>query len=199
MKNNNQCEFVTQSIQLVVFTNFYSSVVVNKSTIFVSKFAINQNASINKDSKSSNSKNLKEYTFAKSMSLCCFCFCFVRKIDRFHILICEYLRDQDSQQDFQQDSHSRDLRIYLLFSHFFFCFRLYVFTSIAFVMKIQLQSWSITHSRFHQWISSQCQSIEEMNNRFETKLEKKKKILLRACLKIFRLKIYFINENSYEN
>ena len=67
--------------------------------LFVSESAINQNASINKNSKSSNSKSLKQHTFAKSISFCCFCFCFcfIREIDRFHILICKYFRDQDSQ------------------------------------------------------------------------------------------------------
>ena len=38
--------------------------------------AVNQNASINKNLKSSNSRSLKQYTLAKSISLCCFCFCF---------------------------------------------------------------------------------------------------------------------------
>ena len=53
-------------------------------------FAINQNASINKNSKNSNSKNLKQHTFAKSISFCCFdfcfCFCFVLKYRSFHYI-----------------------------------------------------------------------------------------------------------------
>ena len=56
-------------------------------------------------------------------------------IDRFIILICRYFRDQDSQQNSQQDSHFRDF-IYSRFSHFFFCFRIYFFTSVASVLEL---------------------------------------------------------------
>ena len=95
MKNNNQCESVTQSIQLVFFAIFCQLSMrqhfAQRRTIFVSKSAINQNASINKNSKNSNSRSLKQHTFAKSISFCCFCFCSAREIDRFIILICKYL------------------------------------------------------------------------------------------------------------
>ena len=49
-------------------------------------FAINQNASINKNSKNSNSRNLKQHTFAKSISLCCFCFCLILKYRLFYYI-----------------------------------------------------------------------------------------------------------------
>ena len=61
---------------------------------FVLKFAINQNASINKNSKNSNSRSLKQHTFAKSISFCCICFWLFWEIDRFIILICKYLSHQ---------------------------------------------------------------------------------------------------------
>ena len=72
---------------------FLQFFVVIVKRFFVITFAINQNRSINKNWKHLNSKNLKQHTFAKSISFCCFCFCycFVRKIDRFIILICKCL------------------------------------------------------------------------------------------------------------
>ena len=73
--------------------SFFSSrfVVVNssifcESIFFVLKSAINQNASINKNSKNSNSKNLKQHTFAKSISFCCFCFCLILKYRSFYYI-----------------------------------------------------------------------------------------------------------------
>ena len=72
---------------------------------------------------------MKQYTFAKSISLCCFYFCFVREIDRFIILICRYFRDQN----FQQNSHFDCFDIYFVFA-FFFLFRIYFFTFIAFAL-----------------------------------------------------------------
>ena len=87
----------------------------------VSKFAVNQNAPINKNSKNSNSKNLKQHTFAKSISLC-FCFCFVREIDRFIILICKYLshrsRSKFSTKFSTKFSFSSHIFIFLLLAHF---------------------------------------------------------------------------------
>ena len=96
----------------------------------LSKSAVNQDASINKDSKSSNSRSLRQHTSAKSISLCCLCFCFVLRNRSFHHTNLQ-ISFASIQQDSQQDSHSRD-RIYLslLFSHIFF-FRIYLFTSIA--------------------------------------------------------------------
>ena len=59
-----------------------------------------------------------------------FVFALFWNIDRFIILICRYLRDQDSQQDF----HSRRIYLFFFFSHVF-CFRIYLFTFIAFAME----------------------------------------------------------------
>ena len=145
----------------------------------VSESAVNQNASINENSKSSNSRSLRQHTLAKSISLCCFCFCLVLRNRSFR-----HTNMRISFASIQQDSHFDCFRIYLLSSHFFFFF---VFTSLRLshlLWNFQLQSWSVTHLRFNQWISSQCRSIEEMNSRFETKLEEEKRIVLRACLKI---------------
>ena len=97
--------------------------------LFCSKFAINQNASINKNSKNSNSKNLKQHTFAKSISFCCFCFCFVRKIDRFIILICKY---------FSHRSKSKFSTKFSFSWFYIFCFR-FSFFDFAFIF------WRLSH------------------------------------------------------
>ena len=164
--------------------------------LFCSEFAANQNASINKNSKSSNSRSLKQHTFAKSISFFCFCFCSAREIDRFIILICRYL------------SHQFDKifnKIFILVIYIYFSssrtFSAFEFISSRLshlLWNFQRQSWSDRYLNFSQWISLQCRSIEEMNIRFETKFEKNEEIMLRACLKS-RLKIYLINESSYEN
>ena len=77
-----------------------------------------------------NIRSRNRYRFAAFAFV--FAFALFWNIDRFIILICRYLREQDSQQD----SHSRR-RIYLsfFFSHIF-CFRIYLFTFIAFVLKL---------------------------------------------------------------
>ena len=132
------------------------------------EFAINQNASINKNSKNSNSKSLKQHTFAKSISFCCF---FVRKIDRFIILICRYFRDQNFQQDF----HFR-FRIYFLFS-----FSHFLFSHLFFhVYCICFEIFNVNHDQTDIWIIvdnffRNVDRSKEKNNRFETKFEKKKK------------------------
>ena len=106
------------------------------------------------------------------------------EIGRFAILICRYLSHQFNMKVLNKVLISIALA-------YIFCLRtpssVFVFTSLRLphlLWNFQLQSWSITHLRFSQWISSQCRSIEEMNSRFETKLEKEKKIVLRACLRI---------------
>ena len=55
-------------------------------------------------------------------------------IGRFIILICRYLRGQNSQQSSQQGSHFRRIYLSFSFSHIF-CFRIYLFTFIAFAME----------------------------------------------------------------
>ena len=108
---------------------------------FVSESAINQNASINKNSKSSNSRNLKQHTIAKSISFCCFCFCSAREIDRFIILICRYLSHRSrsrfstkfSTKFWTRFSFSSHIYIFLLLAHFLLS--IYLFTFIASAMK----------------------------------------------------------------
>ena len=144
------------------FRNFLS--VVDASTFcFDSKFAINQNRSINKNWKNSNSKNLKQYTLAKSISFCyfCFCFCRAREIDRFIILICKCLL------------HSIEIKIFnkiFIFDRFayIFCFRFaflvfaFIFSRLSHLFWIFLfQSWSNWYLNHNQWIFSQCRSIKK--------------------------------------
>ena len=92
-------------------------------------------------------------------------------------------RDQDFQQDSQQDFHFRRLRIYSLSSHFFFCLRNYLFTSIASARNLSI-STMICHAIYVAVIKSlrNVDRLQKWNNRFETKLEKDEKIILRACL-----------------
>ena len=99
---------------------------------FVSEFAINQNASINKNSKNLNSKSLKQYTFAKSISSCCFCFYFVRKVDRFIILICKYFSRRSKSKFSTRFSFSQ-------FSHIFFVFVFaFIFSRLSYLFWIVL-------------------------------------------------------------
>ena len=80
MNSSSSQSFVRRQYVNILFNNFPCS-----------ESAINQNASINKNSKSTNSKSLKQHTFAKLLSFCCFCFCLAREIDRFLILIIKCL------------------------------------------------------------------------------------------------------------
>ena len=131
MKNNNQCESVMQSIQLVFFTNLCLFVCLSSTRQYsVAISAVNQNAPINKNSKSSNSKNLKQHTFAKSISLCCFCFCSVREIDRFIILICRYLSHRSKIKFSTRFSFSQFSHIFSVFVFAFFVFA-FIFSRLS--------------------------------------------------------------------
>ena len=189
MKNNSQCESVTQSIQFVVLTVVCTSSMRHIFTL-CSKFAVNQNASINKNSKTSNSRSLKQYTFAKSISLC---FCLLEKsIDfsyKYSNVFCSRSRSRFS---FSWSSH-----IFFVFAFLLFVF---AFTSSRLshlLWDFQLQQRSVTISTL-QSMNLFVMSIDqkEWNSRFETKLEKDERIVLRACLRFER---YFINESSYED
>ena len=161
----------------------FSVVIVKRFS--VSTFAINQNRSINKNSKSSNSKNLKQHTFAKSISFCCFdfCYCSVRKIDRFIVLICKCLLHRSKSKFSSRFSFSRS-------SHIFFCLRTssafaFIFSRLSHLFWIsQFQQWFVTISTF-QSMNIFAMSIDQKkwNSRFETKFEEEKRIVLRACLK----------------
>ena len=80
LKNTNQliCYSVKQARLL---RNSLSS---SMRQYFASVSAVNQKSSINKNSKSSNSRSLRQHTPAKSISLCCFCFCLVLRNRSFH-------------------------------------------------------------------------------------------------------------------
>ena len=79
--------------------------------------AINQNASINKNSKNSNSRNLKQHTFAKSISFCCFCFCLILKYRSFHHINLQIFSRSKFSTRFSFSSH---IFIFFLFAHFLF-------------------------------------------------------------------------------
>ena len=143
--------------------------------------AANQIAPINKDSKNSNSKSLKQHTLAKSISSCCFS---AREIDRFIILICRYLSHQ-----FDKIFNKVLIKILILVTYIYFSFSR-TFSAFEFISSrlshllwnFLSQSWSDWYLSHRRWIFSQCRSIEEVNIRFETKFEREKKIVLRACL-----------------
>ena len=97
--------------------------------------------------------------------------------------------------------------IFVVFAYIYLCF--FVFASFVFVFifshlsylfwNFQHQQWSIKYLRFNQWIFSQYRSIKKKwNNRFETKFEEKKKIMLRTCLKI-SIKIIFYQRKFTSN
>ena len=81
--------------------------------------------------------------------------------------------------------------IYLSFFRIFSVFEFISSRLSHLLWNFQRQSWSNRYLSHNQWIFSQCRSIEEMNNRFETKFEKKKKIVLRTCFEKSVDKILF--------
>ena len=117
---------------------------------FFLEFAINQNASINKDSKNSNSKNLIQHTFAKSISFCCFCFYFAREIDRFIILICRYFSHQSKSKFSTRFSFSQISHIFFVFIFAFFAFA-FIFSRLSHLFWIVLflfwSNWYLSHNQ----------------------------------------------------
>ena len=161
---------------------------VRRQHVILRIFAVNQNASINKNSKNSNSRSLRQHTFAKSISLCCFCFCFAREIDRFFILICRYLSHQFDKifdkilNKILNKIFIFDIYVFSLFSHIF-CFFIYFFMFIVIALKLSA-STMICHAIYvavNEFLRN-IDRLKEWNSRFETKLEKNEKIMLRTCL-----------------
>ena len=115
----------------------------------VSESAINQNAPINKNSKSPNPRSLKQHTFAKSISFCRFCFCLAREIDRFIMLICRYLSHR-SRLKFSTRFSTR-----FSFSWFYiFCFR-FSFSVFAFIssrLSHLLELFCFCHDQTDIWV-----------------------------------------------
>ena len=99
----------------------------------VSEPAANQDAPINKDSKSPNPRSLKQHTLAESIPLCCFCFCPAREIGRFIILICRYLPHQFNKVLIKILIF---VVLYSLPPPSFSCFRIYLSTSTASALKL---------------------------------------------------------------
>ena len=143
--------------------------------------AANQDASINKNSKSSNSRSLKQHTLAKSISLCCFCFCSAREIDRFIIRICRYLSHQ-FDKILNKILNKILIKIlilvayiYLSSSRTFFAFE-FIFSRLSHLLWAFLfLSWSDWYLSHRQWISSQCRSIEEVIYSFRNEVWKRRK------------------------
>ena len=117
--------------------------------------AANQDAPINKDSKSSNPRSLKQHTLAESISFCCFCFCLILRHRPFH------------HTNLQISSRSRfSTRFSFSWSYIFFVF---VFASSVFVFIFSrlshllwiflLLSWSGWYLGHSQRIPSQCRPI----------------------------------------
>ena len=129
MKNNNQCESITQSFQLVFFAVVCSSSMRQHFVLFQNLQSIKTRRLIKTRKIQireiwNNIRSRNRYRFVV------FVFVWFWNIDRFIILICRYFRDQN----FQQNSHSRRIYLFFFFSHVF-CFRIYFFTFIASAMK----------------------------------------------------------------
>ena len=115
---------------------------------FFFEFAINQSRSINKNSKNSNSKNLKQHMFAKSISFCCFCFCFcfVLKYRSFHYINLQiFSRSKFSTKFSTRFSFSSHIFIYF-FAHF-------LFSNLFFhVYRICYEIFNVNHDQTDIWI-----------------------------------------------
>ena len=76
-------------------------------------------------------------------------------------------------------SFSSNIFIFFLFANFLFS--IFSLRLSHLLWNFQRRSRSNKYLNHNQWIFSQCRSIEEMNSRFATKFEEKKKIMLRTC------------------
>ena len=98
----------------------------NRLFVVVNDFLFSNLQSIKIDrlikiSKNSNSKNLKQHTFAKSILFCCFCFCFVLKYRSFHYINLQiFSRSKFSTKFSTRFSFSSHIFIFFLFAHFLF-------------------------------------------------------------------------------
>ena len=122
-----QSMWICHAVNSVCF--FHRFLFINRQHVIFRIFAVNQDASINKNSKNSNSRNLKQHTFAKSISFCCFCFCLILKHRSFHYI---------NLQIFSRSKFSTKFSFswfYIFCFRIFFCFRIYFFTFVAFVSK----------------------------------------------------------------
>ena len=202
MKNNSQCEPITQSIQFVFFAIVCS--VVNAANIlsnepFCSEFAVNQDAPINKDSKSSNPRSLRQHTLAKSISLCCFCFCFCFRFVLRHRPFRYTNLQISSRTRFSTRFSCSQL------SHIFFVFAFAFFAShLSFhVYRICFGAFSVNHGQTDIWVIvgdffRNADRSKEKDSRFETKFEEEKEIVLRACLKIWVVILSYQREFIWE-
>ena len=115
------------------------------NSFFLFESAVNQSRPINKNSKSSNSRSLRQYMFAKSISFCCFCFCFrfVLKYRSFHHINLQIFSRSRFSTKFSFSSH---IFIFLLLAHFLFSnLSLYVY-------RICYEIFSVNHDQTDIWI-----------------------------------------------
>ena len=146
---NQKSIWICYTVNLIRFLHkvMFVRIFVRCQCIIFSIFAVNQNASINKNSKSSNSRNLKQHTLAKSIS---FCFCFVLRNRSFHYI------------DLQISSRSRfSFKIFILVIAYIYSHLLahFLFSHLSFhvyrshlLWVFQLQQWFVTIFTFQSMI-----------------------------------------------
>ena len=119
LKNKNQCEFVTQSIQFVVFTNFCHRHLQSLQSIKTRRLIRTRKVQIREVWSSIRLRNQYRFAFACS-----------RNRSFHHINLQIFSRSIFSTR------FSFSWHIYSLSSHFFFCFRIYFFMFIAFALRL---------------------------------------------------------------
>ena len=119
------------------FTNF--CLFVCRQHVLFRIFAINHDASINKNSKNSNSKNLKQHTFAKSISFCCFCFCLILKYRSIHYI---------NLQIFSRSKFSIKFSFRLLWHIYSVFVLVFLFSNLFFhVYRIYVEIFNVNHDQ----------------------------------------------------
>ena len=170
-------DWVCYSIKSIrFFHNFLSSSIrqyfVNRFS--VSEFAINQNASINKNLKNSNSKSLKQHTFAKSISFCCFCFCSILKHRSFHYTNLQIFSRSKFLTKFSTKFSFSWFYIFFVFRISFFVFA-FIFSHLSHLFwNFLFERWSNWYLNHNQRIFSQRRSIKEMIYSFRNEIWKRR-------------------------
>ena len=119
------------------------------SLFSISEPAANQDAPINKNSKSPNSRSLKQHTLAESISLC-FCSCSAREIGRFIILICRYLSHRSRSRFSTRFSTRFSFSPHIFI--FFFLAHLLLSNLSLHVYRICFDTFSVNHDQTDIWV-----------------------------------------------
>ena len=181
IEKNESINLLSSLNKLVFFAILCHCQCANTLDLSVLQSAVNQDAPINKNSKSSNSRSLKQHTLAESISLCCFCS--AREIGRFIILICKYLSHRSKSRFSTKFSFSSHISIFLRL-------RIFCFSHLSLhVYRICFGISSANHDQANIWVIvddslRNADRSGKKNSRFGTKLEREKRIMLRACLRI---------------